>query len=167
MSYTSDRQPQGNVKRVESLLREGMIAEIIAINDYTVMINSISNEQVKELFTSIMQEEKKHYGMFLELLRLLDVEERDLSENAKNKIKICAKKRPYASQISNGDILSFIRDAIKGELEAIILYQDIASRFNNEKIVSVINKIIYGEKDHVEKLTRALTILDVDTYDNL
>ena len=167
MGYTTDRQPQGDIKKLESFLREGMIAELVAINDYNVFISSVSNEQIKDLFTKIMQEEKKHYSMFLELLRILDPEERALSENAKKKIKICARKRSYASQMSNGDILSFIRDAIKGELEAIILYQDIASQFKNEKIVTVINKIIYSEKDHVEKLTRALTLLDIDPYDNL
>lgn len=167
MSYTTDRQPQGNIKKLESFLREGMIAELVAINDYTIFINSVSNEQVKELFTSIIKEEKEHYGMFLEILRLIDSEEKALSENAKQKVKICTKKKLYPSKISDDDIISLIRDAIKGELEAIILYQDIASRFNNEKIVSIINKIIYGEKDHVEKLTRALTLLDIDSYGNL
>ena len=35
MSYTTKRQPQGKAKCYENILREVLIAELVAIDDYT------------------------------------------------------------------------------------------------------------------------------------
>jgi len=39
MSYTTNRQAQGIINDFETFLREGKIAEIVAINDYSSFIS--------------------------------------------------------------------------------------------------------------------------------
>lgn len=56
MSYTTERQPQGNLKTEETLLREGLIAEVVAINDYSHFIEQTDIKEVKEIFHHIMEE---------------------------------------------------------------------------------------------------------------
>ena len=164
MSYTTDRQPQGYVKSLGNLLREGMISEIVAINDYSLFIEQTENKDVKELFHHIMEDEKKHYGMFLDALRKLDKDESDLEKQAKLHVKVSSKEKLKGKSKSFGCVLSFIRDAIKGELEAIILYDDIVSTIKDDYIANLIQEIIKDEKEHVEELTRALIIVDKDKY---
>ncbi|WP_243176624.1 hypothetical protein [Clostridium gasigenes] len=60
MSYTTNRQPQGIVIDETNFLREGMIAEIVAINDYSTFIKLTNNKEVKDIFYHIMEEEKEH-----------------------------------------------------------------------------------------------------------
>lgn len=64
MSYTANRQPKGILKDDETFLREGLISEIVAINDYSHFLNLTENKEVKDIFCHIMQEEKEHYGWF-------------------------------------------------------------------------------------------------------
>ena len=164
MSYTTNRQPQGDADKVTNLLREGMIAELVAVSDYDTFIYRTSNKDLKELFYHIMEEEKRHYGMFLDALRKLDKDEAELAKEAKIKVKIYNSDKTKYKGKSEGCMLAFIRDSIKGELEAIILYEDILDSIKDEYIVSVIEDIIKDEKEHVEELTRALMILDKDGY---
>lgn len=74
MSYTTNRQPQGISKNIETFFREGLIAEIVAINDYSYFISLTDNKEVKDIFHHIMEEEKRHYGLFLQALRSVDKE---------------------------------------------------------------------------------------------
>ena len=167
MSYTTNRQPQGLSKSTESLLREGMIGEIVAINDYDYFIGATENKDVRELFHHIMEDEKRHYGMFLEALRRIDEEEEELQQEAKEHVVIKSKlkhKTDSKKKVSNHDVLVFIRDAIKAELEAIILYDSLTEIIEDQCINKIIKDITKDEKEHVEELTRALMILDEDTY---
>lgn len=167
MSYTTDRQPQGILKDIQTLLREGMIAEIVAINDYTRFISATDNKEVKELFYHIREEEKHHYMEFLDALRSVDEEEYKLAEEASKHVQISVKdkyKDESHSKSSKSTLLSDIRDAIKGELEAIILYEDLISHLSDEKLINLICHITKDEKEHTEELTRALLILDKDKY---
>ena len=56
------------------LVRLGIIAELDAINLYEQLAAQADNELVKKVFMDIAQEEKEHFGEFMELLRRLDGE---------------------------------------------------------------------------------------------
>lgn len=75
MSYTTERQPQGNIKCYENLLREILIAELVAINDYSATIADSDMKELNHVIEHILEEEKEHYGMILHLLRKIDAEE--------------------------------------------------------------------------------------------
>ena len=167
MGYTTDRHPQGLLKDIETLLREGMIAEVVAINDYTRFISATDNKEVKDLFNHIREEEKHHYMEFLDALRSIDEEECELAKEFSENPPISERDK-YKDEIRvknpKNALLTDIRNAIKGELEAIILYEDIISNLKDEKIIEIIRHITKEEKEHTEELTKALTILDKDKY---
>lgn len=167
MSYTTDRQPQGRARSTANLLREGMIAELVAIDDYSYFISYTDNREVKEILHHIMEEEKRHYGMFLDALRKVDDEESAMQEKVKNEVKLSNRGREklgIKNRPAKDDLLKFIRDAIKGELEAIILYDHMVNEICDEYVNKIINSITKEEKEHVEELTKALVLLDKDTY---
>ena len=56
------------------LVRLGIIAELDAINLYEQLAAQSDNDLVKKVFLDIAQEEKEHFGEFMELLRRLDGE---------------------------------------------------------------------------------------------
>ncbi len=56
------------------LVRLGIIAELDAINLYEQLAAQADNDLVKKVFMDIAQEEKEHFGEFMELLRRLDGE---------------------------------------------------------------------------------------------
>jgi len=53
-------------------LREDLIGELEAINQYQDHIDETDNEEVKHLLTHIMIEEKEHVAEIVKLLRKLD-----------------------------------------------------------------------------------------------
>ena len=53
-------------------LREDLIGEFEAINQYQEHIDETDNEKVKHLLTHIMIEEKEHVAEIVKLLRKLD-----------------------------------------------------------------------------------------------
>ena len=61
-------------------------------------------------------------------------------------------------------ILNKIRDDIKGEYEAILLYDDLINKIEDKCLVKMIRDITKEEKEHVEELTLALMRLDSDKY---
>jgi rubrerythrin len=65
------------------LIRIGIIAELDAINLYEQLAAQAKDELVKKVFLDIAQEEKEHFGEFMELLRKFDLEVEDaLKEGA-------------------------------------------------------------------------------------
>lgn len=167
MSYTTNRQPQGLSKEAEILLRNGLIGELVAINDYAHFISLTNNKAVIDIFADIMGDEKRHYGMFLNALRELDKEEYTQFIDAKSTINIPCKNK-YTDVVSgkgkNYELLTLIRNGIKGEQEAIALYQDIIDNLQDKNLIQLVNSIKYEEKEHTEQLTRALLLLDNTTY---
>lgn len=167
MSYTTDRQPQGFLKSDETFLRESLISEIVAINDYSNFLKLAENKEIKDLFYHIMKEEKEHYGLFLEALRNLDKDQSKLAQNVDEDINITMKnsyKEYYSGKENRSLLLLYIRKAIKGELEAIILYNSFLNSIESKKIFNLVKKVTMDEKEHVEELTKALIILDKDEY---
>lgn len=169
MSYTTNRHPQGIVIDKINFLREGMIAEIVAINDYSTFIKHTNNKEVKDIFYHIMEEEKEHYGIFLNALRKYDKEQHNLKNEVKKHVVITNKDIGkyadlYSSKDKSENLLIYLRDAIKGELEAILLYEHFLANISDNYLIDIISKITSDEKEHVEELTLVLMLLDKDSY---
>lgn len=169
MSYTyPNGQPQGVAQQFTNRLREILISEVIAINGYQTHIAHSDIEEISAAWHSIMLDEKKHYGWVLQLLRKYDPEQ--------NKQFIAhgnddpGPKTPVQLQNSPSDgmtILNSLRDDVKGELEAVILYEADLARYPYRDIRTTLRSIINEEKGHAEHLTRLLLKYDPDPYDEL
>ncbi|MCY6370022.1 ferritin family protein [Clostridium ganghwense] len=166
MSYTTDRQPQGLPYCFTNKLREAMIAELIAINDYAYHISRSDIKDINEVLYHIMEDEKRHYGMFLKLLRKYDPVQYSRYIEAKEHVELNknAKHINIREKHSEDSLLNFIRLDIKGELEAIILYEQHLIEIPHKDIKQTFIDVIADEKEHVEELTLVLMHYDKDKY---
>ncbi len=219
MSYTNPHgHPQGLPEKVTNLLRQVIIAEIVAINGYQRHILTSNIPAVNEAWYHIMLDEKSHYIIALDLLRKYDPVEYKFFmtpheinlglEAVQNSVNISktqnsqfvsstpnssnTQNHPYStpnlqntnSSSSHGSgrksaassqqnrmvtydkllILNNVRDDIKGELEAVILYEDEISHIQQKDIRHALQKIIDDEKEHTEHLTQVLFAFDPDPY---
>lgn len=168
MSYTTRYgQPQGNARLFTNKLREALIAEIIAINGYEEHIANSNMENVNEAWRSIMGDEKKHYGIFLSLLREYDP---DQYKAAQDHSAVSGSNPPLQFYVPSYDkqlILNNIREDIKGEYEAVILYEDLSQLVPYRDIRSALLSISNEEKGHAEHLTRLLLDYGPGEYDGL
>lgn len=169
MSYTQPQgQPQGTARHYINKLREILIAEIVAINGYQSHIAHSDIEDINQAWHSIMLDEKKHYGWILSLLRKYDPEQyRQFLEHKRDgagpKEPLCLETQPdYLYSILNN-----IREDIKGEMEAVVLYEDEFPDFPHKDIRTILRAIIVEEKGHAEHLTRLLLRYDPDRYNDL
>lgn len=169
MSYTNPvGQPQGEAKRFTNILREILIAEIIAIGGYQEHIANSSMEEINRAWHSIMQDEKKHYGWILKLLRKYDPAEYQAFLSHKE-VRMGPKPpmQGYMPNYSQQIILNNLREDIKGELEAIILYEEQLLKMSNQDARKTLQAIIDEEKGHTEHLTQLVLKYDPDPYDDL
>ena len=74
------------------LIRLGIIAELDAINLYEQLAAQANSELVKKVFLDIAQEEKEHFGEFLELLKRLDYEIEDAIKDGAEEVMEMAEK---------------------------------------------------------------------------
>ncbi len=74
------------------LIRLGIIAELDAINLYEQLAAQANSEIVKKVFLDIAQEEKEHFGEFLELLKRLDYEIDDAIKDGAEEVMEMAEK---------------------------------------------------------------------------
>lgn len=169
MSYTNPLGlPQGMAEKITNKLRQIIIAEIVAINGYQYHISNSNMADINEVWHHIILDEKKHYGLAINLLRKYDTIEYKFSiaqheSNSSNKSPMQIYKPSYDKQI----ILNNLRDDIKGELEAVILYEDELSEFTQKDIRSTLLTIIDDEKEHTEHLTEVLLKYDPDPYGSI
>lgn len=169
MSYTNNRQPQGTAFSTKNFLRETMIGELVAINDYSEHIHLCNLPDIKEIFHHLLDEEKKHYGMLLDALRRIDPVQCEKFNEVKEDIKIKSKPLKNNSEKMKGplgplNLLTAIRMDIKAELEAIIAYEDVLQKINDAVLKAMLEEIIADEIEHVEELTKILTSLDKGCY---
>lgn len=188
MSYTHPHgQPQGAPRKVTNLLRQVMIAEIVAINGYQTHILNSDITAINEAWYHIMLEEKSHYIIVLNLLRKYDPVEykyfttpHEINMNpepvqvpqpVQNSHSAHSNNRRSSSQVQPARItydkrviLNNVRDDIKGELEAVILYEDEIAEIQQKDIRVALQKIIDDEKEHTERLTQILLAFDPDPY---
>ncbi|MCD5325972.1 MULTISPECIES: ferritin family protein [Pontibacillus] len=169
MSYTvPGGQPQGKSGFVTSKIREAMVAELTAINEYASHIANSKMEKVNRVWRMIMLDEKKHYGMFLTLLRKYDPMQYEAYLYYQNHpMKGDGPIQPYTPDYNDQMILNLVRNDIKGELEAAILYDDYASKIPYADVKQVFQVISRDEKYHVEHLTQLLLHYDPDPYNGL
>lgn len=169
MSYTyPNGQPQGTAQQFPNRLREALISEIIAINGYQTHIACSDIPEINDTWHHIMLDEKQHYGWFLKLLRKYDPEQ--AKQFLAHKKDNPDPKKPLELTNSKSDgatILNFIRDDIKGELEAVILYESDIQKYPYRDIRTIVRAVINDEKGHAEHLTRLLLKYDPDPYDEL
>ncbi len=157
MSYTTEGMPYGEPVDVLALIREGMIGEIVAINGYEKHIAMSNMEDLNYLLRHLRDEEIEHYYILLNLLRKYDKVQAMMFEEIKNsdEFPISETVKPIKKQ-SDEYIINCLRKDIKGELEAINLYEEHVSKIKNKEISTAIRKIINDEKEHVEELTIAI-----------
>ncbi|WP_010241282.1 rubrerythrin [Clostridium arbusti] len=169
MSYTvQDGQPQGHPYFFTNKIREALIGEIIAINGYAEHIANSHMEDINDVWTRIMQDEKNHYGMLLNLLRKYDSVQYQKynmykGQDSGTKTVMQTYKPDYNTQI----ILNNIRQDIKGEFEAVILYEQHLVEFHQQDVRHVFYLIASDEKEHAEHLTQVLLKYDPDKYGSL
>jgi rubrerythrin len=168
MSYTFPvGQPQGCPTSFLNRLREVLIAEIYAINGYETHIANSNMSEVNEVWRHIMRDEKDHYGMFLELLHRYDPVQCQMYLRHKNDATAGGPLQVYRPEYDRQLILNNVREDIKGELEAVILYEQNVRDMPYADIKNVFATVISAEKEHAEHLTRVLLRYDSDKYDSL
>jgi len=169
MSYTNRYgQPQGFARLDTNKLREILIAETIAINGYEEHIANSNMKDINAAWNNIMEDEKKHYGMILKLLRKYDPSQytsykEHIGSNSDPKSPMQTYTPKYDKQV----ILNNIRDDIKGEFEAVILYEQQLISIPYQDIRYALYSIINEEKGHVEHLTQLLLKYDPNKYNGL
>lgn len=166
MSYTTEGQPQGYPYFYTNKIREALISEIVAINGYAYHIAHSDMKDINEVWHHIMEDEKRHYGMFLELLRKYDPVQCARYMEAKEHVEL-SKNSKYLNVFgkhSEDLILNFIRNDIKGEFEAVILYEQNAFEIPYKDIRETYIEIAGDEKEHAEELTLVLMHYDKDKY---
>lgn len=168
MSYTNPNgMPQGYPNYFTNKLRESIIGEIIAINGYAEHMANSNMPEVNRVWKHLLEDEKKHYGQFIELLRKYDQGEyQEYLSHTKDRypdMQLQAYRPDYDKQL----ILNNIREDIKGELEAVILYEQLVIEMPYQDIRDTFYTIIEAEKEHTEHLTKLLVSMDQDKYDGL
>lgn len=169
MSYTNlFGQPQGLPRTAANILREAMIAEIDAIHGYQEHIANSNMSEINTAWQSIMEDEKKHYGFFMTLLRNYDsVEYQKYQEDNHFRFGSRSPMQVYRPEYDRQIILNNLRQDIKGELEAIILYEYQINLVRQTDIRETLQAVANEEKGHTEHLTALLLKYDPDTYDGI
>lgn len=144
-----------------------MQAELESINQYERHIEESDIPELNEVWQYIMENEKGHYGMLLELLRRLDIEQAAQYENVKElNIMMPSKIQMPPPIVKKGrlEILSNVRNDISQELKTINGYEELIIKAPISPILQIINTINQDEKEHVEQLTKVILELDTDKY---
>jgi len=169
MSYTNPHgQPQGIAILDTNKLREILIAEIDAINGYADHIANSNMKDINAAWKSIMEDEKKHYGMILSLLRKYDpAQYQAYKDHIGDKLSPKSPMQTYTPSYDKQIILNNVRDDIKGEFEAVILYEEQLAIIPYTDVRCALYSIINEEKGHAEHLTQLLLKYDTDKYNGL
>lgn len=165
MSYTNiTGNPEGQPLNLPGFLRQALIAEIIAINGYRKHMAMSPIKELNDIWYHIMEEEKKHYGMFLELLRKYDPCQEKAYREVKDEIKIMNPKLPPCRLERKDCYLNLVRKDIKGELEAVLLYDQNLAFIEETDVRQVYDFVIQEERHHLEELTAAMIQYDHQSY---
>ena len=115
-----------------------------------------------------MEDEKKHYDMIITLLRKYDPNQyKGYKEHTGDKSGPKSPMQTFKPDYDKQIILNNVREDIKGEFEAVILYEQLVSSIPIQEVRSVIYSIINDEKSHSEHLTQLLLKYDSDKYNGL
>jgi rubrerythrin len=164
MSYTTNGIPQKLPLNMCSLLREGLVGEIVAIDAYERHMAQSANPEFNRVWSYILKREKIHYGIFLDLIREYDLVEYEEYLSVKEKLHVKKGSTKKCILRQDDSLLNMIREDIKGECEAILLYEKHLSMVNIPKVRKALEGVIRDEKRHVEMLTLLLLNYDKDSY---
>ncbi|HEY5585550.1 MAG TPA: ferritin-like domain-containing protein [Ruminiclostridium sp.] len=166
MSYTNPYgQPQGMAIKFTNMLRQIIIAEVIAINGYQNHIANSNMADINEVWHNIMLDEKRHYSLAINLLRKYDpIQSKFYLIHNPDKLGYKLPLQVYKPSYDKQLILNNLRDDVKGEMEAVILYEEELSEFPKKDIRTTLQTIIDDEKEHSEHLTAILLKYDPDPY---
>ncbi|WP_377918621.1 hypothetical protein [Bacillus songklensis] len=114
-----------------------------------------------------MLDEKKHYGMFLTLLRKYDPVQYQTYLYYKDTQFVKEPMQIYKPNYDKQLILNNVRNDLKGELETAVLYDQYAAEISIPDVKHVFAVISRDEKYHVEHLTKLLISYDPDPYNGL
>ncbi len=169
MSYTYPfGQPQGEPVQFTNILRELVVAEIVAINGYQQHIADSNMEDINNVWHKIMVDEKKHYGWLLKLLRKYDpAEEQAYQRHLNIGLGPGSPMQIYKPDYDRQIILNNLRQDIKGELEAVVLYEQELQQMPYVDLRQTLMNIIDEEKGHTEHLTSVVLKYDPDPYNGL
>ena len=166
MSYTNPLgQPQGISYFDTNRLRELLISEIIAINTYTEHILNSNNLEINMAWTDIIKDEKQHYAMLVDLLRKYDPHQyKAFKYHEKVRFGPTSPIQRFDANYDVQIILNNVREDIKGELEAIILYEQYADTVSHQDVKDTLKQIANDEKEHSEHLTQLLFKYEPNQY---
>jgi rubrerythrin len=71
----------------KEILRLGIIAELDAISLYEQLADNATDENIKEVFLDVANEEKEHVGEFKTLLNKFDAEQVGLEEKGRKEVE--------------------------------------------------------------------------------
>ena len=71
----------------KEILRIAIIAELDAVNLYEQLAATTKNEKLKKVLLDIANEEKTHFGEFLELLLRIDKKQKEELEKGKEEVE--------------------------------------------------------------------------------
>jgi rubrerythrin len=151
-------------------IRELMRAELESINQYQSHIEESDISELNEIWQYIMENEKRHYGMLLEVLRKLDLEQAAQYANVKAiDITMPTKIQLSPPIVKKGrlEILNNVRNDMCQELKTINEYEILIMKSPVLPIMQMINTINQDEKEHLEQLTKVILELDTDHYGSL
>lgn len=66
-------KPASSLEELLIFLREDLMGELEAINQYQAHIDNVDNAEVKELLSHIRDEEKEHFAEITKLISRIDV----------------------------------------------------------------------------------------------
>lgn len=142
------------------LIRNAIIGELGAINQYEYHMADSDVEEVNAIWQKITEDEIMHYRILSDILRRYDEGQckmyKDIQKEYKDLDKIYIKK--YRVE-GTDDIASHLRDDIQGENKAIMMYEEILCNIRNKEVSDKIRYIMVDEKEHFEMLNKALESL--------
>lgn len=154
MSYSTDRFPQGVPISQCGLIREALIAETVAINSYQTSLAYSDIPKLNAFLLELMGDEIHHYNLLTRYLNTIDKEQAMFfKEIQKQDFNVDFKQNPLDSKTQTTySILSQLRNNLKGEFEAIILYDELESKLKDIHGKALIHAIAKDEKEHVSEL---------------
>ncbi len=164
MSYTTEGMPQGVPVSQKGLIRNALIGEINAINNYQRSIAYSDITKLNAFLLEIMNDEIRHYTLLTEYLNKLDKEQADaFKEIKKSGFNVDYKQNPFEVKMQpTTNIVSQLRNNIKGELEAILSYDEIEFKLRDQEGKTLIHNITNDEKEHIAELDALISnILDM------
>ena len=72
MSFESDYEEEDTVEIDLEMLREDLIGELQAINQYLELIDTLEDEHAREVLSHIRDDEKEHVAELTKLIHKLD-----------------------------------------------------------------------------------------------